>query len=87
MRQPVTLETLLKNPDLVMAKLERRGEWTAPSEIYKTGYCAVKGHFAILRGDLGAVAIPIKDIRKLANELAEYADILEYRKELGVKGA
>ena len=86
-REKVTIETLMEIPDVVMRKLELKGEWTAPSDIYNTGYCAIKGHFTILRGNYGAMAIPIKDIRKLSKELAEYADILEYRKNAKIKGA
>jgi hypothetical protein len=66
MREKITLETLLNQPDKVMMILERRGEWTAPSEIYNTGYCAINGHLVILRGADGAAAIKTSDVRKLA---------------------
>jgi hypothetical protein len=87
MRQPITIDTLLNKPDLVMQQLEKRGEWTAPSEIYNTGYCAKNGHLVILRGKDGAVAIKTSEVRKLAKELMEYAEILEYRKDARIKGA
>lgn len=83
----ITMDFLRKQPDWVMSRLERRGEWTATSEIYNTWYCARKGYLVILRGKDGAVAVKTSDLRKLAKELLEYADILEYRKSAQIKGA
>lgn len=87
MRKEITLETLLGKPDAVMSMLERRGLWTAPSSIYNTGYCAIQGHFTILRGSYGATAINIYDMVKMGQEFIEYAEILQWRKDAKIIGA
>lgn len=42
MRHEITIDFLRQPPDRVMRILERRGEWTGESDIYNTGYCAIK---------------------------------------------
>lgn len=86
-RSYITEKELHGEPNRVLAKLERRGEWTGTSDIYNTGYCAAKGYFVTFRGNDGVMAMPIKDLRRYIKELTEYADILEYRQSAGIKGA
>lgn len=86
-KSEVIIEILTLPPEKAMARLERMGYWTAPSDIYSTGYCAVNGRLVILKGDYGAAGIRYKDLRALAKELLEYADILEFRKDAHIVGA
>ena len=75
----ITLETLLDNPDHVMAKLERRGEWTATSDIYNTGYCAKNGHLVTIRWSINwnEAAQSVFCVGRDATERSKYEHRLE----------
>jgi len=84
----VKFEELLNPPEVVMSRLERAGHYTQDSVISRTGYVVVKGRVVILKGSHGAAELcKVEDLRKLSKELEDMAEVLEYRKIAGVKGA
>ena len=83
-----TITDLMAPPDSIMAKLERQGHYTQDSVLSRTGYVVVKDKVVILKGAFGAAALcNVGELRKLAAELNDMAEVLEYRKFVGVKGA
>lgn len=83
-----TIKDLMQPPDAIMAKLERQGHYTQDSIVPRTGYVVVRNRVVILKGAYGAAALcEVKQLRTLAKELSEMADILEYRKAAKIKGA
>lgn len=76
------------NVDKLLYELDRDGEaYTVDSEYNGTGYAYKNGTLIICGGKNGALSVALSEARRFLEEVMGVVELMEYRKQEGVKGA